>query len=104
MSDYREKLVLPMVLNPPLRDPVSTQPLAMPAPTTPMTCVNTEQLVTRDIEKFYNNSVGDGDDERPGNVWSRSGCLDDKKGDDDDNEDDCLSCISVWELTQHCLR
>ena len=29
-----------MVLNPPLRDPVSTQPLAMPAPTTPMTCVN----------------------------------------------------------------
>ena len=67
-----------------------------------------EQLFTRDVENVYNNNGRDGDDnngdERPGNVWSRSGCLDDKKGDDDDNEDDCLSCISVWELTQHCLR
>ena len=42
-----------------------------------------EQLVARDVENVYNNNGGDGDDnnddERPGNVWSRSGYLDDKK-------------------------
>ena len=38
-----------------------------------------EQLFTRDVENVYNNNGGDGDDERPGNVWSRSGYLDDKK-------------------------
>ena len=39
-----------------------------------------EQLFTGDFENVYNNNGRDGDDnngdERPGNVWSRSGYLD----------------------------